>query len=532
MNHKQKYPRLIVLFILFVALGGCTSTKPQTSGNNGYPPPAVSDEAYNVVEGYKDNTVAGGIVAATISGGGQVDFPNQVTADMGSVGGGIGNRAGNLATIGGGSSNIASGFRATVGGGARNMADRDSATIGGGLGNTASGSQATIGGGTVNAATELNATVGGGAGNTASERHATVSGGTANTASGLAAIAAGGVYNTASAAYTTVGGGVANTASGIEATVGGGGGNTASGEQAAIAGGLNNHVSDNYSTVGGGRSNIAGNSNSNPTDAAYTTVGGGTGNVASGSFSVVPGGFSNITASDYSFAAGRRANISAGHNGAFLYADSNDFDFHSLAANEFAVRATGGVRFVTAIDVAGNPSAGVRLVAGSGSWESLSDWDAKTDFAPVDGQQILEQVASLPLTTWSYKTQAPSIRHMGPTAQDFAIFGVGEDDKHISSVDADGVALAAIQGLYQSMQDKDAQIEAQQQRIQAMKAEIAAQQDQLAALEARLAATEKVMELQGTPVQPLSASLRAGWPIFGGLCLLGLILVKRRGGGV
>ena len=38
---------------------------------------------------------------------------------------------------------------------------------------------------------------------------------------------------------------------------------------------------------------------------------------------------------------------------------------------------------------------------------------------------------------------------MGPTAQDFyAAFGLGEDERHISTVDADGVALAAIQGLY------------------------------------------------------------------------------------
>jgi uncharacterized coiled-coil protein SlyX len=528
MNHRQQYPRLIVLFILFVALGSCTSSKPQTTGNSRHPLPAVNDEGYNVVEGYTGNIVAAGIVAATISGGGQTGFPNQVTADMGSIGGGIGNRAGNLATIGGGSSNVASGFRATVGGGARNIATRDSATVGGGFSNSASGSQSTIGGGTVNAATEVNATVSGGAGNTASERHATVGGGTANAASGLAAIVAGGIYNTASAAYTSVGGGIANTAGGIEASVGGGGGNIASGEQATIAGGLNNQVTDNYSTVGGGRSNIAGNSNSNPTDAAYTTVGGGTSNVASGSFSVVPGGFSNITAGDYSFAAGRRANISAGHDGTFLYADSNDFDFQSLAANEFAARATGGVRFVTAIDAAGNPSAGVRLVEGSGSWESLSDRDAKTDFAPVDAQQILEQVANLPLTTWSYKTQAPSIRHIGPMAQDFAIFGVGEDDKHISSVDADGVALAAIQGLYQTMQAKDDQIKAQQQRIQTLETEVASQQEQLAALEARLAAMEKVMAMEGTQVQPLSASLRVGGPILGGLCLLGLILVQRR----
>jgi hypothetical protein len=36
-------------------------------------------------------------------------------------------------------------------------------------------------------------------------------------------------------------------------------------------------------------------------------------------------------------------------------------------------------------------------------------------------------------------------------AQDFhAAFQVGDDDKHIATVDADGVALAAIQGLQAS----------------------------------------------------------------------------------
>jgi len=60
-------------------------------------------------------------------------------------------------------------------------------------------------------------------------------------------------------------------------------------------------------------------------------------------------------------------------------------------------------------------------------------------------------------------------------AQDFyAAFGVGEDDKHISTVDADGVALAAIQGLYQLVREKDAQITAQQEQIAALEAHIAA----------------------------------------------------------
>jgi hypothetical protein len=76
-------------------------------------------------------------------------------------------------------------------------------------------------------------------------------------------------------------------------------------------------------------------------------------------------------------------------------------------------------------------------------------------------------------------------------AQDFyAAFNVGEDNKHISTSDADGVALAAIQGLYKIVQEKDAEIAT----LRAEKdAQIGAQQQQIAGLEARLAALEKVL---------------------------------------
>jgi hypothetical protein len=57
-------------------------------------------------------------------------------------------------------------------------------------------------------------------------------------------------------------------------------------------------------------------------------------------------------------------------------------------------------------------------------------------------------VRALPISTWNYATDDPTIRHIGPMAQDFAAqFGVGADDRHIHPVDGQGVALAAIQGL-------------------------------------------------------------------------------------
>jgi hypothetical protein len=61
---------------------------------------------------------------------------------------------------------------------------------------------------------------------------------------------------------------------------------------------------------------------------------------------------------------------------------------------------------------------------------------------------MLRRVQALPVTTWNYSADDPSIRHIGPMAQDFAsIFGVGADDRHIHPIDGQGVALAAIQGL-------------------------------------------------------------------------------------
>jgi hypothetical protein len=355
------------------------------------------------------------------------------------------------ATVGGGSHNSASAARATVGGGSYNTASVEHAVVSGGSRNTAGATRATIGGGYGNIASHIDATVAGGGGNTASGKHATVSGGSQNTAAGFDAAIGGGSYNTSSGTYATVGGGSQNSATGFDATVGGGAGNTATAHSTTVGGGLSNHATDIYAVVGGGY-----------------------GNTASGAFSVVPGGVGNTAAGDYSFASGYHANVDPAHAGTFLFADSNDLLFHSTAADEFAVRATGGVRFVTAVDSEGALLAGVELPSGSGSWSSLSDREVKANVAAVDEFQMLRLLAELPIGTWNYTTQDPSVRHIGPTAQDFyAAFGVGEDEKHISGVDADGVALAALQALYQLVQEQDDQITALKERIAALEVRLA-----------------------------------------------------------
>ena len=80
--------------------------------------------------------------------------------------------------------------------------------------------------------------------------------------------------------------------------------------------------------------------------------------------------------------------------------------------------------------------------------QNPSDRNLKRDFAEVDRKAVLEGVASLPISTWTYKAEPDRPRHIGPMAQDFKqTFNVGGSDKTIFQVDADGVTFAAIQAL-------------------------------------------------------------------------------------
>ncbi len=85
------------------------------------------------------------------------------------------------------------------------------------------------------------------------------------------------------------------------------------------------------------------------------------------------------------------------------------------------------------------------------------DRNVKQNFAQVSASEILEKVVQLPVSAWSY-TNTPAVRHVGPMAQDFyAAFNVGADDRHIATIDENGVALAAIQGLNQKLETQRAE---------------------------------------------------------------------------
>jgi hypothetical protein len=172
-----------------------------------------------------------------------------------------------------------------------------------------------------------------------------------------------------------------------------------------------------------------------------------------------------------------------------VFADSAIASFHSSVSNVFAARATGGVRFVTAIDGTGLPTwiCGVSAGAG-GSWGCSSDRDLKTNLIPLDGIATLERLAALAVYQWAAKDDPRRTPHAGPTAQDFmAAFGLGDSDKMIGFADAQGVAFAAIQGLNAKLSAKDIEIES-------LKAEVAELKRAVDALLARTSPEGRVAE--------------------------------------
>ncbi len=146
------------------------------------------------------------------------------------------------------------------------------------------------------------------------------------------------------------------------------------------------------------------------------------------------------------------------------------------------MRCTGGAKFVTAIDGTGAQTAGVRLQAGDTAWSSISDRNAKKNFQPVNVEGVLEKLAAMPVQSWNYKWESDTnTPHLGPMAQDFkAAFYPGRDDKSISTLEFDGVELAAIQGLNAKMEEENRALRA---KIESRAAEISALNEKLTRLE-------------------------------------------------
>jgi hypothetical protein len=470
---------------------------------------------YSFIGGGNGNRIALGAVNSFVGAG----FNNTASGTSSTIAGGGNNIADfNGAAVGGGSENHAGGDHAFIGGGQGNAESAAYATIGGGAGNAVNATFGTIAGGQNNLiqTNSLYSAVGGGHVNTIhpGATESTIGGGYANSAGGVitntsisGATVAGGVSNRADCAYSFVGGGKNNfvdDVAGFQTT-------PFPSPYAVIAGGENNFISNDgfvagdHSAIGGGLANqIQGGTQS-------TIVGGGNNHI-DGSWSTIAGGLNNNATGNYSFAAGQNAQTY--NNGTFIWADSTAPIFNSSGDNQFCIRASGGIQVDRGTSMFFNTQTrqmlnlfglqyGIGVQAGdeyfrsasdfcwfkggvhnnglhdagggtelmrldnagnlniSGGFGTLSDRNAKEKFEPVSPRHVLEKVAALPLSRWSYKTD-PETRHVGPMAQDFyAAFDVGTDDRHIGLGDEGGVALAAIQGLNEKVESENAQLRAE-----------------------------------------------------------------------
>lgn len=170
-------------------------------------------------------------------------------------------------------------------------------------------------------------------------------------------------------------------------------------------------------------------------------------------------------------------------SGSFVYGDNSGvppFFLNATAANQFLVRAAGGTIFYSN----GSLTAGVELAPGAGAWAAVSDVRRKENFRDLDADSVLAKLARMPIREWNYKAQDSTVRHVGPTAQDFyAAFRLAASDTTITTSDIDGVALLAIQAL----ERRTAELQAKAREIDALRAE-------LAELRAELARTLRVRE--------------------------------------
>jgi hypothetical protein len=289
-------------------------------------------------------------------------------------------------------------------------------------------------------------------------------------ASGFVSTAFGASTTASSTASTAMGS--QTTASAVTSTAMGD--RTTASAPSSTAMGLLTIASGNHGTAMGFTTTASGQSS--------TAMGAGT--LASG-FNTTAMGRNSIAAADEAVAAG--FNVTAnGHGsvvlgsyaiartvapGTFLFGDrSTTTELVGSASNQFLVRAAGG----TVIHSNAAMSIGVQLAPNGSQWLGFSDVRAKRDFRPLDGETVLAKLAGMAVQEWSYLAQDEGIRHVGPTAQDFhAAFGLGEDPLRIGTMDADGIALAAVKAL--------------EARTSALAAENRNLRDALAALHAELA---------------------------------------------
>jgi hypothetical protein len=258
--------------------------------------------------------------------------------------------------------------------------------------------------------------------------------------------------------YSLVAGGLRNRMEpGVLGSVIGGGWENAIEESVAhsvIAGGHTNALGPlvQYGVIGGGERNrihptntqtvIAGGGfNEAHTRADCSVIGGGLGNVvgSNAAYAAIPGGFGNVASGEFSLAAGNQAR--ANHAGAFVWADAQGQPFASTAANQFSVRAAGGVRLVTG-------GAGLSVDGNVGIGSHSSPQAPLHIVTPGEGIRLQGQATGAPNVAWMAFVDG-SGTHLGYVGDGSS----GDDSVYLSSYVGDvilytpaGAALTATAG--------------------------------------------------------------------------------------
>ncbi|HYJ79963.1 MAG TPA: tail fiber domain-containing protein, partial [Longimicrobiaceae bacterium] len=206
----------------------------------------------------------------------------------------------------------------------------------------------------------------------------------------------------------------------------------------------------------------------------YTVRAGGQGSVALG--------YRTTANNDYSVALGYRASNNT-HTGTMVMGDESTTDsVRNQADNEFRIRYNGGIRLRVSTAANGNtPGAGGNvgcdLTVAVPSWTCASSRTLKENYLEVDGEEVLARLRGVPVTTWNMIGADPSIRHLGPVAEDFyGAFGLGIGETAIGLGDIDGVTFAAAKAL-------EARTATLQAEVDRLRAERDAMERRLARLE-------------------------------------------------
>lgn len=226
----------------------------------------------------------------------------------------------------------------------------------------------------------------------------------------------------------------------------------------------------------------------------FSSSAGGNNSFAAGNLSVAQGnssvamGTSVSALGDYSVALGSNATTGA-NTGSFVFGDaSTTTPVTNTGANEFMVRAAGG----TIIYSNAAMNAGVSLAPGAGAWATVSDRNKKENFRTENPETVLNRLVSIPVTSWNYRSQDASIRHMGPMAQDFhAAFDLGESDTTITTTDIDGVTILAVQALAQRTDE----LRARTEELESLRREVAELRSRLGDVETLRARLEELRSL-------------------------------------